>query len=352
MKYSILGFNQSMVCDISKTIVDKSGKYKILSVDVIDLLIVKELADFMNRTIIIKHTIEDKTFFSIRYDAILEDLPILNIKKQALRDRIDKICELGIIEKKVVRNETGSWTAFRMGKLYEQLKYSTQESFGENVGECSKLHKGVYSTTQGCVANYTPKYYNTITNIKEEDTKVSSKKYDYKAIVDCWNESNGKKISMVTKVTKRREKAIKKQLEDNGITQEQLMSFFKTLPFADSWLYNPNKQHKNWKPDFDWWLANTNGWLTKGLEGKVHNENPQVFAQIMGGELSTTYAPPTDGSIKWNEPHKCYIYIGMFFGYIPDGYTDDNRPNGARIMLNNKGVFMKWNGETKLWEEE
>lgn len=189
------------------------------------------------------------------------------------------------------------------------------------------------------------------TNSKKEDTNVSSKKNDYQAIVDCWNEYNGKRLGKVTKLTDKRKKAIKKALEDNGVEQEQLIKLFKALPHADKWLYNPNKQHQNWKPDFDWWLSNTNGWLTKAFEGKVHLENPQAFASIMLGE-DAPYAPQTNYSLMWSDEYKCYIYVGMFLSMLADGYTDEDRPNGARIMLNNARGFVVWNSKTKMWEKE
>lgn len=176
MRYTILGFNQEAVCSISKSTTDKNGKYKVLTLDVVDLLIIQEIADFMNRKKIIKYTIDDKTYFSIKYDAIIEDLPILGVKKQALRDRIDKMCELGVIEKQVIKDGTGSCVAFRLGDIYEDLKY---KSAG---GVCSGLHTGMYSTTHGCVADYTPNNYNTntnytITNNKEkENIKEREKK--------------------------------------------------------------------------------------------------------------------------------------------------------------------------------
>ena len=230
---------------------------------------------------------------------------------------------------------------------YEMQPFST--SLQNDIIDSSKMNDGGSQNEQSILINNTDKI-KTNSN-KEVDTIVSTKKNDYQAIVDCWNEYNGKKLGKVTKVTERRKKAIKKALDDNGITQEQLMQFFKTLPFADKWLYNPNKQHENWKPDFDWWLSNPNGWLTKGLEGKVHLENPQAYYSIMLGKDSP-YMPATDGAIKWNETNKCYIYIGMFFGYIPDGYTDDNRPNHARIMLNNGGGMLEWDSETKKWNKK
>ncbi len=186
---------------------------------------------------------------------------------------------------------------------------------------------------------------------KEKNKIIPCQKNDYQAIVDCWNEHNGKKLGKVTKVTERRKKAIKKALEDNGITQEQLMLFFKTLPLADKWLYNPNKQHANWKSDFDWWLSNPNGWLTKGLEGKVHLENPQAYSSIMLGK-DAPYTPLTDGALSWNKYYNCYMYVGYWDGkHIPDGYDDDTRPDGASVTLNNGRGTLVWSVITKTWNK-
>lgn len=81
----------------------------------------------------------------------------------------------------------------------------------------------------------------------------------------------------------------------------------------------------------------------------VFQGNKIIYDPMVG--VSDAYMPATDGAIKWNEANKCYIYIGMFFGYIPDGYTDDNRPNHARIMLNNGGGMLTWNSESKKWNK-
>lgn len=230
---------------------------------------------------------------------------------------------------------------YKNNDLQSLLQNDTIERVKMNDGECQ---------SEQCISNY---YTYIDTNInKEEDTNVSPKKNDYKAIIDCWNECNGKRLGKVTKITQRRKDAIKKALLDNDITQEQLMQFFKTLPFADSWLYNPNKQHKNWKPDFDWWLANTNGWLTKGLEGKVHLENPQAYSSIICGD-DAPYTPICEGSLSWNNYYKCYLYVGFWDEeFMPDGYTDENRPDGASVMLNNGRGTIVWNKELKKWEKQ
>lgn len=350
MKYSILGFNQEIVCAIKKDVQTDNGNIKHLCLDVIDLLILKDVSDFMNRSKIIKLTIDDKIYFSITHKCILEDLPILGIKKQALKDRIDKMVQLGILDKKVVRDNGGTWVGYRTTKVYEDLIYSNNNQEGVYLttrGGCSELH-------EGGVVNYNPNNNITInTNNKEEGITIPPKKNDYQAIVDCWNEYNGAKLGKVMKLTERRKKSIRRVMDDNDITQEQLMTFFKALPYADSWLYNPNKQHQNWKPDFDWWMANTNGWLTKALEGKVHNENPRAFERIMKDgsftSLSVMYLP--QGRNVWfNDETKSYWSMDNFYdGKIYDGYSDDDRPDGAGITLNNARGTIVWNKQKRQW---
>lgn len=157
MKYSVLGFNQAAV---TKLVGNHNGKT--VKLDVTDLLILQNVADFMNRPNIIKYTIEDKTYFSIQYSVIIEDLPIIDIKQQALRDRMDKMVALGTLEKRVVKNAAGTWVAFRLGEKYESLKYTPTSS--ETTPTGSQLPVQEYQTTT----------HNT--NI----TKTSSKKKEKK----------------------------------------------------------------------------------------------------------------------------------------------------------------------------
>ena len=172
MKYSILGFNQEEVLKC-KTTIDVNGKEKEVCIDVTDLLILQCVADFMNRQCVYKYIINDKMYFSIHYKALLEDLPILNIGKQALRDRIDKLVLFNLLEKEAIRNEQGSFVVFRIGTRYEQLVYNKKEE-----GVCIKIEGGVYQTTHGVVSNYTPKNSSTIntSTIKEKEDKSSKKK--------------------------------------------------------------------------------------------------------------------------------------------------------------------------------
>jgi hypothetical protein len=179
MKYTILGFNQEEVLKC-KTTIDVNGKEKEVYIDVTDLLILQCVADFMNRQCVYKYMINDKMFFSIQYKALLEDLPILNIGKQALRDRIDKLVLFNLLEKEVIRNEQGSFVVFRIGTRYEQFVYNKK-----GVTVCSEVEEGIYQTTHGGISNYTPKDSSTINNNKEKEIDKSISKKD-ELFEQCW----------------------------------------------------------------------------------------------------------------------------------------------------------------------
>ena len=82
----------------------------------------------------------------------------------------------------------------------------------------------------------------------------------------------------------------------------------------------------------------------------VFKDNRVIFDPTKN-ENGTPYTPMCDGAISWNDYYNCYILVGMYYGKVFDGYTDDNRPNGARIMLGNGGGFIAWNSETKTWDK-
>ena len=70
-----------------------------------------------------------------------------------------------------------------------------------------------------------------------------------------------------------------------------------------------------------------------------------------GESASNVYMPSGNFSIMWDDQLKAYIYIGYYNTgmNIPDGYTDDNRPDGARIVLNNGRGELVWAAITKTW---
>jgi len=69
-------------------------------------------------------------------------------------------------------------------------------------------------------------------------------------------------------------------------------------------------------------------------------------------KANEVYMPLTDGALSWSDNLNCYVYVGMYYGHVFDGYTDDNRPNDAKVMLGNGGGFIVWNAATKKWERK
>ena len=63
---------------------------------------------------------------------------------------------------------------------------------------------------------------------------------------------------------------------------------------------------------------------------------------------STKYIPYTEGYHLWfNENDGKYYFTGNIIN-LADGYTKDNRPNGAQVHQN--GYTYTWNATSKEWE--
>lgn len=327
MRYSILGFSQEQVLSLQEEIIDpNNGKSKVIRIDANDLLILRDIADFMNRRNVIKYVIDEKTFFNVKYSTIIEDLPILNLKQQALSDRLNKLCHFGLLEKAVVKNQSGSYTAFRIGKKYEECVYDN------SYGTSTQIHLHKYSNTSAKVAEY--KCNNNIilnnsstinSTTKEEDTNVSTKKDDL--FEECWKSYNRK--GSKKNAYKRWQK-----LTDND---KQMVKIH--IPF-----YIQSNDRKYLK-DFEGYL---NG---RYFENVVYDKRGCLLFDPERNK-STNYTPQAF-NIDWSETKKCYRLYGIYDGgNIYDGYDDDDRPNGAKIMLSNAQGFIVWNSETKKWEHE
>lgn len=85
----------------------------------------------------------------------------------------------------------------------------------------------------------------------------------------------------------------------------------------------------------------------------VFNGNQVLYdpTKVKTDVSSSAYSPICGGALNWNEYYKCYMFTGYWDGHIPDGYTDESRPNGASVTLNNGRGVVTWNKETKTWNK-
>jgi hypothetical protein len=163
LRFSILGFAQERVVCVRAMSGDKE-----LRLDVNDLLILNQIADFPNRSNVMKIIEDEKIFYWIAYSEILGELPILNLKKQAIKDRFDKLVTLGLLEKKI--SKMSNMTFFRLTDMYEKLKYGSV--IYDTERGCVVNDGGVYSDTQGvCSPLHTISINNNINISKEKEYK-------------------------------------------------------------------------------------------------------------------------------------------------------------------------------------
>lgn len=327
MKYSIFGFSQEYATKLQK---EQDGKVKKL--DTTDLLILRDIADFMNRSRIIKYTIDDKVYFSIQYATILEDLPILDIKKQALSDRLDKMVLLNVLEKIVVKNQSGTFVAFRMGKEYENLLYSCTSS--ETSPTSSELQVQTYSTT-----NHNTNITNNSSNNKEE------KKENIKRKKECAEPT-----------------------EDEHKTFEEFRKAYKGKKRGHDTEFNffisQNKDWRNILPLLGYAIEKENTLREqarlmnkffpeqKNMQTYLNGKNRawEVYTSDIEHYDASEYRPICDGvSLFWNELQQCYI-TPFDVDDIVDGYTNANRPNGAVVVW--RGYRYNWNSITQKWVKQ
>ena len=106
MKYTILGFSQEKALE--------------LGFDVNDLLIIRWFVDFYSSSKMVKMNVGDRTYVWVNYSKVIEDIPILNMKKDTLSRRMKKICETGIMEHETLK-QGGTFSLYRLTDKYDQL---------------------------------------------------------------------------------------------------------------------------------------------------------------------------------------------------------------------------------------
>lgn len=110
MKFTIEGFSQARAVE--------------LKLDATDLLILRWLVDFANTDRMVKMQVGGKVYFWVKYEGVLEELPILNLKKDSLYRRLMKMVEAKILEHTVIK-QGGTYSMYRLGENYLSLVSGT-----------------------------------------------------------------------------------------------------------------------------------------------------------------------------------------------------------------------------------
>lgn len=301
MKYSILDFDQRKAIELTR-IENEGGKEKQVSIDIVDLLILSDIAEMSNRKKIKKVILDDGQFSWISYNLILEDLPILRIDKKQLSRRLDKLESFGLIDMKVERTKgMGTFTYIRTGSKYEEIKYcmdrqKDQDSMEENAcrGDGQKclsgVDKNVYRGGQKCP----PKDTYTIQDNNKHEEIAKDKSFTKKNASDsAWRESMEEYLKEV-------EKAKEELIEDAGFKSKFLGMF----PNAD-YLRSIMKSMQYWTSEKAWELKkksktkkiNMLSTLKNNIDKSIVYKNQQDAPIENLRKLEIEYSDPEEGTL-------------------------------------------------------
>lgn len=173
--------------------------------------------------------------------------------------------------------------------------------------------------------------------------------------------NNNIEVNNTMNNTEKKEKILKEQKE---AFQKVWLAYgrkgSKKIAF-ERWCKLSEKEREKMNKHIPFYVVSSEHQFIKDLERYISNK---TFESIVidkksgrvlydpereSGEIE--YTPMTNYSLVWNEIEKKYVYIGMFLEQLSDGYTDETRPDGALIMLNNARGDVKWNAQKREWEK-
>lgn len=106
MKHTILGFSQKVGLE--------------LGLDIEDLLLLRWFVDFKDSGHMVSRIINDETYYWVNYEKVLEALPILQIKKNAIYRKFKKMTDKQVLKRTTLR-VAGTFSFFNLDKNYDLL---------------------------------------------------------------------------------------------------------------------------------------------------------------------------------------------------------------------------------------
>lgn len=117
MRYTIEGFSQTEAVKFRRTEI-VNGKEKTVALDCTDLVILRWFVDFYPN--MMKVEVGGHQYAWINYQALIEDMPLLGIKKGMLAIRLKKLVSFGILKHRTVKNG-GTFSYYGFGSEYARL---------------------------------------------------------------------------------------------------------------------------------------------------------------------------------------------------------------------------------------
>ncbi len=106
MKHTIMGFQQKKLIE--------------LGLDIEDVAILRYFIDFMDTDLMKAEVVDGQTYYWVMYEGVMAELPMLKMKKQAVRKRFYNLRDLGVLTH-YAKNIGGTYSSFGVGERYLEL---------------------------------------------------------------------------------------------------------------------------------------------------------------------------------------------------------------------------------------
>lgn len=184
MQYTFLGFSTAKIMEFK--------------LDMKDAAILRYFVDFRETGKMKAEIVDDKTYYWVKYESIMEEMPFLDLQKRAVMKRMLKLKELGILTHYTKRNSAGTYSFFGLGDKYFELISDTKietkeepkkESRGcasKSTPLCTEKHTPVLQKAHPCASKSTPNNPST-KDPSTKDSNIKNIKKDSAEIVDYLN---------------------------------------------------------------------------------------------------------------------------------------------------------------------
>lgn len=125
MRDSYLGLNQEKVIELQKKFIDGKGKSRI---EIEDLILLRRIGDFVLSSKSFTVVIDKQVCHWVKYESIQEDLPMVFPSIKSLKNRVEKLKNIGIISNKIYRvtKELCSEESFKTPGTYSVIFLSEE----------------------------------------------------------------------------------------------------------------------------------------------------------------------------------------------------------------------------------
>ncbi|MBB6622549.1 conserved phage C-terminal domain-containing protein [Clostridium gasigenes] len=112
MQYTFLGFSTAKIMEFE--------------LDMKDMAILRYFVDFRETGKMKAEMVDGENYYWVKYEAIVEEIPFIDLKKKAVMARMLKLRDLGILTHYTKRSSAGTYSFFGLGSKYIELISDTK----------------------------------------------------------------------------------------------------------------------------------------------------------------------------------------------------------------------------------